>query len=181
MHDRWYYFLSIEKDFIGTIEYVALDEGNENCFSNEYAKLLLLIGSEVDVVAKMLCEQEAPDALRRNIIDYKAALMGRFVGFHSVEIDVPRYDRHIKPWVSWGLQNAEAPTWWRAYNSVKHDRNTAFALASQKNVLQALCGWLVLLLYFHRAEGHLQPYPELLNYGFPSYIVTDGGKALPGA
>jgi hypothetical protein len=43
----------------------------------------------------MLCEQEAPDALRRNIIDYKAALMGRFVGFHSVEIDVPRYDRHI--------------------------------------------------------------------------------------
>ena len=181
MDDRWYYFLSIERDFVKTIDYVELDQRNESSFSNEYAKLLLLIGSEVDVVAKMLCEQEAPQALRRNILDYKTALMGRFVGFDSVEIDVPRYNRHIKPWESWGLPNGHSPTWWRAYNSVKHNRNTAFALASQKNVLCALCGWLVLLLYFHRAEGHLQPYPELLNYGFPNYIVTEGGKALPGA
>lgn len=179
-HNRWYYFLSIERDFIETIDYVEIHAKNENTYSNEYAKLLLLIGSEVDVVAKMLCEQDAANLLRRNIIDYKKAIISAFPGFDTVEIDIPRYDLHIKPWETWGQPSGESPLWWRAYNSVKHDRNTEFHLASQKNTLHALCGWLSLLLYLHRAEEHIQPYPKLLNHGFPDYLVTYGGKPLPG-
>jgi hypothetical protein len=179
-HDRWYYFLSIERDFIKTIDFVEIHPQNENTYSNEYAKLLLLIGSEVDVVAKMLCEQAAPGRLRRNIIDYKNALTKTFAGFYEVEIDAPRYELKIEPWESWAMPGAVSPSWWQAYNSVKHNRSTAFSLASQKNTLHALCGLLAMLLYLYRSEGNLQPYPELLNHGFPDYIVTNGGKALPG-
>lgn len=35
--DRWYYFLSIEKDFLRTIDFVELHPDNGTAFSNEYA------------------------------------------------------------------------------------------------------------------------------------------------
>jgi len=50
----WRYFISIETDFVETLNFVDLDPRNGSAFSNEFAKLLLLIGSEVDVVAKMI-------------------------------------------------------------------------------------------------------------------------------
>ena len=56
-YEAWNYFLSIEKDFIRTIDFVHLDAANAGAFSNEYAKLILLLGSEIDVVAKMLCHK----------------------------------------------------------------------------------------------------------------------------
>jgi hypothetical protein len=43
----WRYFISIEADFVETLNFVDLDPKNGSAFSNEYAKLLLLIGSEV--------------------------------------------------------------------------------------------------------------------------------------
>jgi hypothetical protein len=55
--EAWYYFLSIEKDFVPTIDFVHLSSVNAKAYSNEYAKLLLLIGSEVDVIAKRLCKK----------------------------------------------------------------------------------------------------------------------------
>lgn len=140
----------------------------------------MLIGSEVDVVAKMLCEREAPTQSAANIRNYKAILMNRFDGLHTIEVDIPRYKRSEGPWAAWGEAWPASPPWWTAYNSVKHRRDTNFQDANQGNVINALCGLMALLLYWMRDEVHLQPYPELLDYGFPATIVTDGIKALPG-
>jgi hypothetical protein len=68
-NQAWYYFLSLEKDFVRTIDFIHLDPANFKAFSNEYAKLLLLIGSETDVVAKMLCEKIGPAGRFANIED----------------------------------------------------------------------------------------------------------------
>lgn len=183
-HQPWHYFLSVEKDFIRTIDFVELDEANSKTFSNEYAKLLLLIGSEVDVVAKMLCTKVAPDKKPANFVDYSDILTSSFKGFHTVEIDIPKYSRTVQPWLSWEKAATRwwpnAPKWWRAYNNVKHERDKNFPDANQDYTLAALCGWLALLLYFYKDEPHLQPYPDLLNHGFPEYIVAGGGKKLPG-
>ena len=43
----WNYYNLLEQDFINTLQYVALDYDNFDCFSNEYIKLLELICSEV--------------------------------------------------------------------------------------------------------------------------------------
>ena len=67
----WYYFLSLERDFSKTEDFVHVHPANENTYSNEFAKLLLLIGSEVDVVAKMLCSKIAPKSKPKNIDDYR--------------------------------------------------------------------------------------------------------------
>lgn len=177
---RWHYFLSIEKEFVRTIDFVELHQKNAKSFSNEYAKLLLLIGSEVDVVAKMLCTREAPAQNAKNILDYRNVLMGSFNGLHTVEIELPRYKLKLQPWLSWGAVNPTSPAWWTAHNNVKHERDKNFDEANQENTVQALCGLLALLLYWFKDDPHLQPYPELLNHGFPEFIVTEGGKNLPG-
>jgi hypothetical protein len=111
----WYYFLSVEKDFIRTLDFVELHPDNSKAFSNEYAKLLLLIGSEVDLVAKMLCASIAPLQYANNIAVYRTILTGHFGGFHTVAIDIPRYGREIKPWRAWGewWQPPPSPRWWR--------------------------------------------------------------------
>jgi len=178
--ERWYYFLSIEKDFVKTVDFVHLDKANFKAFSNEYAKLLLLVGSEVDVVAKVLCNKVKPGAKAENINDYRVILTAAFNGMHDTEIEIARYLMKLKPWTTWHPAVSKSPTWWTSYNNVKHERDKNFAEADQENTLNALCGLLVLLLYYFKDEKHLQPYPELLDHGFPSYIVTEGGKKLPG-
>jgi hypothetical protein len=179
-HQVWFYFLSIEKDFVQTLDFVHLHPANAKTFSNEYAKLLLLIGSEVDVVAKMLCRKIAPDKKAGDIDDYRSIIMAQFAGMNTVEIEIPKFNMKVQPWLIWDPKIAKSPDWWRAYNNVKHERDKCFPDANQVNTLYALCGLLSLLLYFYKDEPHLQPYPEILDYGFPSHIVTEGGKKLPG-
>jgi hypothetical protein len=73
---------------------------------------------------------------------------------HSAEIKLDRYGLKIQPWFSWDSNTTPAsPDWWKAYNAVKHGRNASFPAASQQNVLRALCGLLVLLLYFYRKNA----------------------------
>jgi hypothetical protein len=50
----WHYFLMLERDFAATAAFVEPHVSNHKTFSDRYAGLLLLIGSEVDVVAKQL-------------------------------------------------------------------------------------------------------------------------------
>jgi len=160
---------------------VHLHAGNNTAFSNEFAKLLLLIGSEVDVVAKMLCNQIDPNKSVKNIKDYRTVICGKFVGMHEVEIEIAMYSQKIQPWLSWAPSATKSPDWWKAYNDVKNERDKNFSQANQINTLNALCGLMVLLLYYYDSNRrHLQPYPQLLDHGFPSYRVTEGGKILPG-
>ena len=177
----WYYFLSIERDFIRTIDFVHLDAANSKAFSNEYAKLLLLIGSETDVVAKMLCKKIDATKRAENIDDYRSTITTKFSGMHTIEIEIAGFGPKVQPWSSWHPTIGKSPDWWKAYNNVKHERDKNFPDANQVNTLQALCGLFALHLYLQIDEPHLQPYPELVNYGFPNYLVTKGGKKPPGA
>jgi hypothetical protein len=178
--DAWYYFLSIEKDFVATIDYVHLNSSNFKTYSNEFAKLLLLIGSEVDVVAKRVCNKINPNARANNIEDYRNIITAAYTGMHDIEIDIAKFSLKIKPWASWGATPPASPVWWKAYNDVKHERNTNFSDANLEHSLSALCGLCALLLYLFKDEQHLQPYPDLLDHGFPNYLVTQHGKKLPG-
>lgn len=178
MVQSWLYFLSLERDFIRTSDYVAISSDNRATYSNEYAKLLLLIGSEVDVRCKALCRSVHSSSEADGIGRYRQELCSAFQGMHAIEIEISRFAMTVRPWASWAKANR--PIWWDAYNNIKHKRDACFDEANQQNVLEALCGLLAIHLYLHRDSPHLQPYPEVLEYGFPSYLVTSGRKALPG-
>ncbi len=51
------YYILLEKEFAETLEYITLDADNYNVYSARYIKLLLQIGSEIDINAKLLCSQ----------------------------------------------------------------------------------------------------------------------------
>jgi hypothetical protein len=176
----WYYFLSIERDFIRTIDFVHLDVKNSGAFSNEYAKLLLLIGSETDVVAKMLCNKIDATKEAENIEDYRSIIRAKFPGMHTIEIEIARFGLKVQPWSSWDPTIGNSPSWWKAHNHVKHERDKNFPEANQLNTLHALCGLFALHLYMQKDLSDLEPFPALLNFGFPEYLWTNFSKKLPG-
>ena len=54
------HYLLLEKDFQLTTEYVTLSEDNYNTYSVSYLKLLLTIGSEIDVMLEFLAKLYEP-------------------------------------------------------------------------------------------------------------------------
>ena len=71
----WGYYIMLENNFMDTFVYVEPVTKNNDTFSKEYGKLLLSIGSEIDVVCKELCKiienKTAVDVSRYNVVDYK--------------------------------------------------------------------------------------------------------------
>lgn len=127
----------IEKDFINTIDYVSVSPANYPTFSPAYLKILLSIGSEIDVLKDFICK-----ALNTNMKHFDQVEPD----FHLVEVDVRLYEITLKPWDT----AAQHPVWWTVYNEVKHNRNESaskldpskryFEYANLENVLTALAG-----------------------------------------
>lgn len=176
----WHYFLALERDFVETTDFVEPRSANFATFSNAYAKLLLLVGSEVDVVAKQLCAGCPTGQSSSNIVQYQAAITSAFPGMHATTVKVSRYGLEFTPWQIWGAQSPTSPTWWKAYNEVKHSRDSSFDKANLGNLFDAFAGLLVLELYLYRRLDDLQPRPRLFDRGFPQTITTGSGHNLPG-
>lgn len=57
-----------------------------------------------------------------------------------------------------------SPTWWQAYNRIKHHRDQHFLQANLENALNALAGLFVMVLLFYEepaGAGKLAPNPLL--------------------
>ena len=144
---HWNYFLALEKDLDVASRYVEFCKANDKVFSIEFAHLLFAAASEVDVVAKLLCQQLAPNAPRNNINDYKAVLTSRLPDLVTAQVLVSRYGLILTPWDNWkGVTN---PLWWRSYNRVKHERDAHFTEATLKNAVNALGALLILIFHYY--------------------------------
>lgn len=141
------YYLALAKDVETISRYVELCKDNYSVFSIELTRLLLAIGSEIDVVAKKLCQQYEPENKKKcwNICDYKRILLKHIHNITEIEIDITRYSLSFKPWKSWSSD--ANPEWWTAYNDVKHHRHDRYMQANLGNVLNALAGLCVLVCY----------------------------------
>lgn len=148
---HWNYFLALEHDLEIVSRYVEFTKPNFKTFSIELAHLLFAAASEVDVVAKLLCEHIAPGARRNNINHYKATLLPAIPDLPRTKVFVPRYGLDFRPWSNWA--GANNPMWWRSYNLVKHQRDAHFQEATLKNALNALGALLVLTLHFYSRKA----------------------------
>ncbi len=175
----WKQYIMVEKEFKATIRYNALDKVNFSAYSNAYAKLLLQIGSEVDVVAKVLCREINSASKADSIDQYKGIICTHFPEFESVTTSCDDID--LQPWKDW---SAASPIWWKVYNGNKHNRNRKetyasitlenYKFAAQGNVLNALAGLYqleqYLYLFTQHEEGKETPLP-----GSRLFILTDQG------
>ncbi|AUB82442.1 hypothetical protein [Candidatus Thiodictyon syntrophicum] len=159
---HWNYFLALESDVERLARFVEFAGNNFDTYSIEIAHLFLAAASEVDVVTKQLCLLVDTAANPKNIEQYRAVLRRCLPEIENSLITIPRYGLDFRPWGSW--ENGETPDWWSAHNKVKHQRGEHFALANLKNVLNAMAGLFVVVLYYYRHvidDRRIEPPPNL--------------------
>lgn len=144
---HWNYYLALEHDLELASRYVEFCHANMKTFSIEFAHLLIAASSEVDVVAKLLCQELDPAAPRGNIDQYRAVLSQRLPDLSTMQVAVPRYGLTLTPWDNWAQGNN--PDWWRSHNNVKHERDAHFQKATLKNSLNALAALLCLIFHHY--------------------------------
>lgn len=161
---HWNYFLAFDSDAEKLSRYIEFTTENEKTYSIELVRLLLSAASEVDVVAKLLCNKEKHGENAENMNDYRNILNPIFPKIKDMKILIPRYGFDLTPWKKWNEN--KNPIWWKDYNSVKHQRDINFQKGNLKNTLNSIAGLFCLLLYYYRDEaekGALIPYPNLFS------------------
>ena len=143
---HWNYLIALERDLEIASRYVEFSEPNFAVYSIEFAHLLFAAASEVDVIAKLLCQRFEPNAPHGNINEYRAVLLSALPELPTSQVFVPRYGLTLTPWDNWA--GPDNPVWWRSYNSVKHERDLYFDQATLKNALNAI-GALMILTFHH--------------------------------
>ena len=184
---HWNHFLTLEEDLLTISRYVEFanvyDENgnsynNNSTFSAEIAKLLLNIGSEVDVVLKEICKKYNVNTSKANIKTYMNTVKTHIPYFTNVIVNIPRLGiKNLTPWEQW--DNSKSPLWWQAYNNVKHNRNLYFHEANIKNCLNAAAALYicVLILYKDKANsGKLPQLPKLFNIEDQYFGGTSMGR-----
>jgi len=180
--DHWNYFLALEKDLENLSRYVEFCQLNFKCHSLEMVRILLAAASEVDVIAKQLCQKLNPGSMADNIHQYRNEIKTVYPKLPNFKITIPRFGLNLTPWSDWN-QNSGVPFWWTAYNKVKHHRDTDFDRANLKNVLNAVSGLFVITLYFYKEKAEnaeLIPMQSLLrveeeNFGGTTFNDVEFG------
>jgi hypothetical protein len=148
--EHWRYFISLEKDLEATFRYVEPVPANYGTYSIEFTRIILTACSEVDVLAKVLCESVKPGSDPKNINDYRAIITQRFPKFSTVKVLVPLFSLALEPWKEWG--QSATPGWWVDHNKVKHRRHEHFARADLQHAVVSLGALFSLVLYVHHDD-----------------------------
>jgi hypothetical protein len=177
----WQYFLALEADMDVTTRYVQLAQDNFSAYSVEFARILLSAGSEIDVVAQVLCRKLDAKSRAANIEQYREQITAGYPLFPTMRVVVPRYALLLEPWRDWGL--GKTPAWWRSHNKVKHERDTHFRDANLENALLAVAGLFCLVIYYYQPAlyaNELKPWARLFTMEKePGYLMLEQNYELP--
>ena len=164
----WDYYLELEDQLLSTKKYVDFDKSNFKTFSIEYLKLLQAACSEIDVVAKILadyCDSSFKKLQNINIQKWGLVIQQTFPDIENISVSFIN-DTVITPWQNWEyekytdhnnkqryrLKKGKAtPTWWTAYNEVKHERTTTdkngrsnYSKANLENLTSAMAALFII-------------------------------------
>ena len=162
----WLYFSSLCLDLKNTTQFVNhkeceyVDEDgvvkiahNNGTFSDAFLKILLSASSEFEVASKLLCSQ----------IDNKFDIHNKKITIFNIsKIILNKYPKIVDtkvetdyniiyPLKDWCIDERTKDVigldWWKAYNSLKHDRFTKLNMANLENAIGALASLYVIQLY----------------------------------
>ncbi len=152
----WKYFLSLEKDFIKTLQYVELEEKHFGVYSIEYAKLLMLTGAEFENMGKVILKELKSEFNVNNIGDIKQGLLENYPKIVDLEVSIENTLIKLKPFANWGnKKDSQKLFWWNNYNDLKHYKHQNFHLANMESVLNGLACLLWLnIIYYKKVLNH---------------------------
>lgn len=141
----WKQYLLLEKDFLETEEYVAIEPGNNNTFSRRFTYLFLNICSEIDSIAEEYCKLVNPAKKVKNILQKFEVIVENDSKIKDYRLSTkhPYEIMYFVPFA--GFDSESAAGWWQNYNLVKHFRTASpdkgkpnYQQANLKNVMLAL-------------------------------------------
>lgn len=149
---HWNYFLALESDMESIARYIEFDEANYDTYSIELARLLFAASSEVEIVAKDLCDILGVSLPKiATIKDWRKGLKSVIPHLSKESVFIPKYGLTLDTPFEKFSKNS-TPDWWNSYNAVKHSRHDKFSQATLKNALLALAGLFIIIMYHKSAE-----------------------------
>ena len=149
-----------------------------------FVRIILSVGSEIDVVAKSLCAKIKPKEKPQNIDEYREIIVAKHSRISTIKIAAPKYRLTFTPWQDWGSNRN--PGWWKVYNKVKHQRDVYYTDATLQNALlgsSALCvllGYLYPQFFASKVISIGRPFLFFDDkYGVGNFILTGRKYALP--
>lgn len=137
-----------------TANYVEPNKDNYGTYSVTYTNILLSACSEIEVVAKLICQiidpdvdylsEKVPDESGTKMIDnnitmkkLSATLKKQFPHIYQAKAVIINQHEMIYPFECWKNPKRNLP-WWTAYNKVKHYRYNCFNYATLENTLNSV-------------------------------------------
>jgi hypothetical protein len=132
----------IVEDFRRATQFVEPADANLGTYGHRFYEILLRACTEFESVCKdaLVVNGSTKSPRDMNVNDYKT-LEGT-LKLESLEIGVSTWQpapAYVRPFQGWS-RNQPPLGWYRAYNEVKHNRNTEFSKASLENVRLAIAG-----------------------------------------
>lgn len=153
----WRYYLLLENKFLQTVNYVEITRDNFSTYSVEYAYLLQSIGGELDTFFKVYCDFPLDDD-SKDMSNYHDTVIAKYPDIISQKIVIQEYDLELQPFKGWSHGSGK---WWRAYNSVKHNRYGNIRLASLSNVLNILAALFLLEMKYLKEHADTEKEPDI--------------------
>ncbi|MBR5339095.1 MAG: hypothetical protein IK150_03330 [Lachnospiraceae bacterium] len=173
----WNYYLSLENDLSNTSRYIE-PSGQENVYSYEFTKLIILACTEIETIFKILCAEKSGKNCG-NIGEYKDVILSNFPKIVDAEVYVSRWSQMIIPFSGW---DSGKLGWWDAYVAIKHNRDSNFQLATYKNAVYSLSALYLLILYlakvFETRVSDARGTYIISDYSY-KYLVCSPTKPLP--
>lgn len=139
-------YLLLQKDLLSLFDYVEPSDRNKDCYSYRIHEILLRACVEVEANCKAILLENAYTKPKGdlNMDDYKKIEISHQLSGFSVKVPTWNGSGEIRrPFAPWAT--GQALPWYQAYNATKHDRHSAFQLATFERMLDAVSGCLVLL------------------------------------
>ena len=149
----WLLFLSLEKDFMATFDYVSMERCHYEVFSTIYLKIQLAACASVEQVAKKhgelpLDTVESAKEIAKKLIKKEHMLKEKgksIIPLWEKKCVIPRFPGlEYTPWKA--LETEMEPPWWTEYNNSKH---SSVQRATLTNVLDCMAGLFCLNLAYY--------------------------------
>ena len=135
----------IQKDLLEIFEYIEPCDNNLRTYSFRIQELFIRTCIEIENNFKAIFSENKFSKTNTNIHDYY--LIDKTHHLSEYEIKLPIWDgKHnlCSPFEIWKTANI-SPTWYKAYNECKHNRQEKFYQANFENLIDAVTALLILL------------------------------------
>ncbi len=179
-------FLLILKDFKSLSYYIEPSDKNLMCHSLRIHELLMRSCVEVESNCKAILnahgytekQNRNGDLVRMNMSDYNKLEVTHHLSAYQIKVPYWKGVKGLRePFKCWSDTTRPNPAWYEAYHATRHNRHVDFEKANFENLIDAICGLLVLLSSQFYTEDFS---PGSRSLGLSGYGPNDGMKAAIG-